>query len=76
MAQIGNPQYPPKEGDTISIAVSVTDHETAESFDKIDGAVVRDYPVGKAVSLSHEIVLSVKRKPNQSGIAATRVNGR
>lgn len=45
-AQVGNAQYPPREGDVFDLAVSLADNETINKLMAEPGVVLRNQPVG------------------------------
>lgn len=60
VAQIGNVQWPPREGDVIDIAISVTDSETANQLMAETGVVVKDEPMGIKSDVALGVVVTLK----------------
>jgi hypothetical protein len=66
VAQLGNVQYPPHEGDMLDLAVTVTDIETAteleaEALKAEAGTVVRDEPIGEKIATRLGIIVTLQK---------------
>lgn len=61
VAQLGNQQYPPHDGDTVDLAITVTDIETAAKLKSEAGVVVRDDPVGKKTATQLGVAVSLQK---------------
>lgn len=60
VAQLGNPSWPPNEGDTFDVAVSVADMETAKRLMAESGVVIRNEPVGVTFDTALGLVTTLK----------------
>lgn len=60
MAQIGNVQWPPHEGDLLDFAVTIADSDTINKLMTAPGVVVRSQPVGEKVSTALRVVVTLK----------------
>lgn len=61
VAQLGNALYPPREGDTVDVAVSVADAATVQELMAERGVVVRDHPLGVNSDIASGVIVSLKR---------------
>lgn len=61
VAQIGNAQWPPHEGDVLDVAVTVADKETASQLMAEPGGGIRDQPVGIASDMASDVVVTLSR---------------
>jgi hypothetical protein len=58
VAQVGNAQYPPHEGNIVDLAVTIADNDEINKLMSEQGVVVRNQPVGvKSVTASGVIVI-------------------
>jgi hypothetical protein len=60
VAQIGNAQWPPHEGDVVDLAISVVEKQTAEQLMAEGGVVVRDQPLGIKSTTASQVALTLK----------------
>lgn len=60
MAQIGNVQWPPHEGDVIDVAVSVADVDVAKELVAAPGIVFRSQPIGVAVDSAEGVIVTLQ----------------
>lgn len=60
VAQIGNAQWPPHEGDVLDVAVTVADKETADQLKAEAGVVTRAQPVGIESDTASGVVVTLK----------------
>jgi hypothetical protein len=60
LAQIGSAQWPPHDGDTFDLAVTIADNETVNQLMAQAGAVVRDEPVGMRCETAQGVVVTLK----------------
>jgi PASTA domain-containing protein len=52
VAQIGNAQYPPHEGDTVDLAITIAEKDAIDKLTAEIGVVVRNQPIGKSAIVS------------------------
>ena len=62
MAQIGNAQWPPHEGDVLDMAVTIADDDTVNQLMTEAGVVVRDQPVGVKSDTASNVVITLSDK--------------
>jgi hypothetical protein len=60
LAQIGNAQWPPHEGDVLDVAVSVAGRDVAEQLMAETGVVLRDQPVGVHSVRASSVVVTMR----------------
>ena len=61
VAQIGNAQWPPHDGDILDIAVSIADKNTISNLMAEPGVLIRNQPVGMKIQTALGIVVTVNR---------------
>ena len=59
-AQIGNEQYPPHDGDTVDVAVTIADKTTADDLMNQAGVVTNDTPVGIKTDTASNLGIKIK----------------
>ena len=59
-AQIGNTQWPPSEGNTMDVAVSIADDATVAALLAEPGVVMRSTPVGVKSDVARGVVVTLK----------------
>jgi hypothetical protein len=59
-AQIGNAQWPPQEGNTIELAVTIAELDTIKNLMGEQGVVVRPQPVGVKTVTAPNVVLTLR----------------
>lgn len=60
IAQVGNAQYLPHEGNTIDLAITITDKSDIDKLMAEQGVVVRNEPVGVRTAKASEVVVTLK----------------
>jgi hypothetical protein len=60
VAQIGNAQYPPHQGDTIDLAITITTKGDIDKLKAEQGEVVRNEPIGVKTAKASGIVVTLK----------------
>jgi hypothetical protein len=60
IVQIGNAQYPAKDGYKVNVAVSIVDEAEANRLMGESGVVVRDQPSGSVVRIASNVVVASK----------------
>jgi hypothetical protein len=60
VAQIGNAQYPPHEGNTVDLAVTIADNDEINKLMSEQGVVVRNQPVGVKSATASGVILILK----------------
>lgn len=60
VAQIGNAQYPPHEGDTVDLAVTVAEKDAIDKLTAELGVVVRNQPVGGKSAIVSPVTLTLR----------------
>ena len=60
IAQVGNAQYPPHEGNTIDVAISIAEKSDIDKLMAEEGVVVRNEPVGVKTAKSSAVVVTLK----------------
>jgi hypothetical protein len=60
VAQLGNAQYPPQNGYTFELAISVADAKTARSLLNEPGVVTRDHPIGAQSAIVSNLTVRVR----------------
>lgn len=60
VAQLGNSQWPPHEGDLIDVAVSIADNDTINKLMAESGVVIRNQPVGVKVDAAQGLVVTLR----------------
>jgi hypothetical protein len=58
--QVGNAQWPPHEGDSIDVAVSIADHRAVNELIAEPGVVIRNAPVGSKSAVASDVVITLK----------------
>ena len=60
LGQLGNAQWPPKEGDIFDLAVTLTDSGDANSLFGEEGVVTKNKPIGVQSDIVNNISVSLK----------------
>ena len=60
VAQIGNAQYPPHEGDTVDLAVTIAENAVIDKLKAEMGVVVRNQPVGGKSAIVSPVTLTLR----------------
>jgi len=60
VAQLGNSQYPPKQGYTFDLAVSIVDDATAGQLLADSSEETRDHPVGLQAVVASNLIVKLK----------------
>ena len=60
--QIGNRDFPPQDGDTVDVAVSITETPVADKLMKAPGVVIEPELIGEANTISDNIRLRIPRR--------------
>lgn len=60
--QIGNRDFPPKDGDVIDVAVSVADGVVADKLSRASGVALERQPVGATVIRAENVRLRIRKQ--------------
>jgi len=60
VAQIGSAQYPPHEGNTVDLAVTIADNGEINKLMAEQGVVVRNQPAGVKSAMASGVILTLK----------------
>jgi hypothetical protein len=60
VAQIGNAQYPPHEGDTVDLAVTIAEKDVIDKLTAELGVVVRNQPTGGKSAIVSPVTLTLR----------------
>jgi hypothetical protein len=60
LAQLGNAQYPPHDGDLVDVAVSAAQDSVAKELMRSPGVVVEDQPIGIETKTATNVIVKLR----------------